>query len=136
MLQVLLFAFPFWRLQAPLTPKSTFAVSSAAGRGIRGVALDFPALAGGTFLRVQRNLFPISPGVAASFATEGFPSHFYLSSFDMKPFSQNKALCYFSACSVKNISEGLSGNVHMFRCVLVIKSLKICQSESFELIEI
>jgi hypothetical protein len=97
--------------------------------------LDVPALTGGAFLRFQGIFFGVSPGMAASFATKATALHLYSSSLNMKPLSEDKAFRYFFACSVKNVPEGLSGDLHMFRRMLMVESLQIRQPKGFEFVE-
>jgi hypothetical protein len=84
----------------------------------------------------KRILFHASPGVATSFAAKAAAFHRHLPPFDVKPFAENKALRYFSACPVKNVSEGLPGDLHVFRRMLMIEPLQICQPKGFEFIQV
>ena len=113
--------------------KAPFPVSSAAG-GFSGSSLNFPAVTGGTFSGFFR--FPlVSPGMPTAFAAETPVFHHHIASLDVKYLSENEAFRYFLSGSVEDIAEGLSGNLHVFRRMLLIKSLQIRKANGLKLVE-
>ena len=112
--------------------KPSFALPPAAG--IRKVLQDFPAVAGGTFPRLGGG-FSGSPGMTAAFTVESPSFHLHASPFNVKPLAENNAFGNLSTGAAEDVPEGLPGDVHVFRRMLMIEPFQICEAEGFKFVE-
>ena len=61
--------------------------------------------------------------------------HFYNTSFYPQGFTVNQDFGHLPVSRVHYSPKGLAGNVHLLRCLLLIKSLQVGQSDRLELID-
>jgi hypothetical protein len=61
-------------------------------------------------------------------------SHFKLTSFNLQGFALNQNFRHFLVRGVDNPSERLTRNLHLFRCLLLVQTLKVSKPDGLKFV--
>jgi hypothetical protein len=60
--------------------------------------------------------------------------HFKLTSFNLQCLALNQNLRHFLVCGVDNSAERLTRNLHLFRCLLLVQTLKVSKPDGLKFV--
>jgi hypothetical protein len=60
--------------------------------------------------------------------------HFKLTSFNLECFALNQCLRHLFARGVDNPAKGLTGDLHLLRCLLLVQTLKVSKPDGLKFV--